>query len=145
MVCPRKKQHKLGVILLKQKLVPGLLLVCEHEQLSARCCSSLLYFCSRKMPQDQFIQVPMDNIRYDRDDRYCTTRVVVKLFVLGVLLLAVALAGFLASATYCRVNYENTCLFQARAASSIGVAAISAGGFFIFLALVGHCKRSYEK
>ncbi|XP_047487561.1 uncharacterized protein LOC125038204 isoform X2 [Penaeus chinensis] len=94
-----------------------------------------------QMPNVQFVQVPVDGFRSDRDDRYCTTRVVVKLFVLGVLLLAVALAGFLASATYCRGNYENTCLFQARAASSIGVAAISAGGFFIILAAVGHCTR----
>ncbi|XP_037791619.1 uncharacterized protein LOC119586956 isoform X3 [Penaeus monodon] len=89
----------------------------------------------------QPVQIPMDNFRYDRDDRYCTTRVVVKLFVLGVLLLAVALAGFLASATYCRVNYENTCLFQARAASGVGVAGVSAGAFFILLAAVGHCNR----
>nr|XP_027218295.1 uncharacterized protein LOC113810846 isoform X1 [Penaeus vannamei] len=100
------------------------------------------YIKELNMSQEQPISIPMANLRYDRDDRYCTKQVVVKLFVLGLLLLAVSLAGFVASQSSCRYN---DCTFETHAAFSVGVAALTAGVIFILLALAGHCNRCCSK
>ncbi|XP_069992530.1 uncharacterized protein [Penaeus vannamei] len=97
------------------------------------------------MYEGQHVQVPMESFRHDRDDRYCTKQVIVKLFVLGLLLLAVSLGAFLASVRFCRLGFENSCYYGYVTASNIGVAAVSAGGIFMFLAIVGYCSRCCNK
>nr|XP_027218291.1 uncharacterized protein LOC113810844 isoform X1 [Penaeus vannamei]XP_027218292.1 uncharacterized protein LOC113810844 isoform X2 [Penaeus vannamei]XP_027218293.1 uncharacterized protein LOC113810844 isoform X2 [Penaeus vannamei] len=98
-----------------------------------------------QMPQGSSVKVSRDNSRHDPDDRYCTKQVVVQLFVLGLLLLAVALGAFLASVRFCRLGFENSCYYGYVTASNIGVAAVSAGGIFMFLAIVGYCSRCCNK
>ncbi|ROT82662.1 hypothetical protein C7M84_024138 [Penaeus vannamei] len=75
--------------------------------------SAWLNLCRLNMSQEQPISIPMANLQ-----------VVVKLFVLGLLLLAVSLAGFVASQSSCRYN---DCTFETHAAFSVGVAALTAG------------------
>ncbi|ROT72483.1 hypothetical protein C7M84_009128 [Penaeus vannamei] len=79
------------------------------------------------MPKFQETTLPPSPQRHDPDDRYCTKQVVVQLFVLGLLLLAVALGAFLASVRFCRLGFENSCYYGYVTASNIGVAAVSAG------------------
>ncbi|XP_037791618.1 uncharacterized protein LOC119586956 isoform X2 [Penaeus monodon] len=95
------------------------------------------------MSQD-IVQMPVEK-KYGRDHEYFTAEAVMNLFVLGVIFLAISLAGFIASTTYCTVRqggtWVNTCIFETRASLGIGAAAASAGVIFIIAGCVGLTKR----